>query len=412
ASISSGLYVGNNGIFGYNSSGSGVYGSGSTYGVYGTGVDYGVYGYTTGNYGVFGNAGTVGVYGNGGSYGISGNASSSSGYGMFGQGGSIGVYGSGSSFGLYGYSGVQTAIYGYTGGGGAGNPTGVYGNNDSYGYGVAGYCRYGSGIFGSGGTYAGYFAGNVYSGGSYLGSDRKLKQNITNLESAMDVINKLRPKVYEFRQDGNFKLMNLPQGTHFGLIAQDLEQVLPNLVKDTKFDTRMALPGMKIESNPAQTKAAATQASEIIDFKAVNYTELIPIIIKGMQELNVSKDKKINDLQNQINKQQLEIDELKTLLQSITKPGVNITPTSAFIKQNTPNPLTNSTVISYYTPNDTRNAQILISDMKGSVLRTFNISKGEGQINMNVGELTAGTYNYTLYVNSNKIDTKQLIIVK
>ena len=34
--------------------------------------------------------------------------------------------------------------------------------------------------------------------------------------------------------------MNLPQGTHYGLIAQEVEKILPNLVKDTKFETANA----------------------------------------------------------------------------------------------------------------------------------------------------------------------------
>ncbi len=43
----------------------------------------------------------------------------------------------------------------------------------------------------------------------------------------MSVINKLQPKEYEYRHDGNLQLMNLPQGKQYGLIAQDVEQVLP-----------------------------------------------------------------------------------------------------------------------------------------------------------------------------------------
>lgn len=46
----------------------------------------------------------------------------------------------------------------------------------------------------------------------------------------MSIINKLKPKNYEFRNDGKYAAMNLPKGNHYGLIAQELEEVLPNLV--------------------------------------------------------------------------------------------------------------------------------------------------------------------------------------
>jgi len=58
------------------------------------------------------------------------------------------------------------------------------------------------------------------------------------------------------------------------------------------------------------------------------------------------------------------------------------------------------------------NAQIKITDIKGSVLKTFNASKGEGQLMIKNGQLPAGTYNYTLYINNKTVDTKQMILMR
>jgi len=93
-------------------------------------------------------------------------------------------------------------------------PSGVYGYNGSYGYGTGGYCNNGSGVFGYSANYVGVwglyrqqqflcriFAGNVYTTGSYTSSDQKLKQNIKDVTSAMDIIGQLKPKTYDFRQD-------------------------------------------------------------------------------------------------------------------------------------------------------------------------------------------------------------------
>ena len=89
----------------------------------------------------------------------------------------------------------------------------------------------------------------------------------------------MQPKEYEYRHDGNFKLMNLPQGKQYGLIAQDVEQVLPKLVKETKFNTgRMSLP----ENNCSKRRRNY--------FKALNYTELIPVLVKAIQELSKTQN--------------------------------------------------------------------------------------------------------------------------
>lgn len=126
-----------------------------------------------------------------------------------------------------------------------------------------------------------------------------------------------------------------------------------------------------------------------------------------MQELYADKDKKINELQQQI-------DDLKTMVQTLSKQGGHNTTdfsSSAFLKQNVPNPSGSNTIISYVLPGSASNAQILITDMKGVVLKKYPASK-EGQVIVNTAEFPAGAYNYSLYINNKKIDTKTMVITK
>ncbi len=251
--------------------------------------------------------------------------------------------------------------------------------------------------------YAGFFIGDVYSStGVYASSDARVKQNIKDFASATDIIIKLHPKQYEFRHDGNLKSLNFATGTHYGLIAQDVEKILPNLVKTSPLKT-------SVKPAPGSNEAAKEEVA-IIDFKALNYTELIPIIIKGMQEQQTQIEKQQTQMQELSAKNadlQSQISDLKLLVSKGT-----ITSLTGYLKQNIPNPATNNTVISYYIPDNTRYAQIKITDIKGSTIRTFNGAKGEGEINLKSGELPAGTYNYTLYMNNKTIDTKQMVITK
>jgi len=386
--IGSGSY----GVYGTGSS-YGLYGSGGTYGVYGYGSSYGVYGYSGSNYGVYGNAGYIGVYGSG---------SASSGYGLAGAG-NYGVSGVGAYIGVFGQSTNGTAVVGNCANGTGGN---FYSDN---GYGIV------AGTKRSDKNYAGVFNGNVYAYGTYQGSDIKLKKNIEDVGDAMAIINQLKPKRYEFQKEGKLASLNLPSGKHYGLIAQDLEEVLPELVKEITHDLNnpkiMAEPAALPDSSNAIKKIGQknttlqTEPRDILSTKAVNYTELIPILIKGMQELYADKDKKINELQ-------LQIDELKAMVQTL-KQGGNIPALSnGFLKQNAPNPANGNTVISYYIPDNAGSAQIKITDVKGSLIKTFSAAKGEGQINIKSGQLPAGTYNYTLYINSKTVDTRQMILIK
>ncbi len=316
--------------------------------------------------------------------------------------GSYGVYALGNSYGVYAYSssyGVD-AIGGYTGVRGDSSTYGVWGAGGSYG------------IYGFSHTWAGYFNGKVYSSGGYTTSDQRLKQNIRDFTSAMDIINKLKPKQYEFRQDGNYKLMNLPQGSHFGLIAQDVETVLPDLVNDAKFETAMAQSQATETALPQESAKTETQ-SEIIEFKALNYTELIPVLIKGMQELstiNDEKDTRIHAQQKQINELQKQIDELKAIvLRSNPQTGTNTKIAGTSLAQNFPNPFTNTTTIKYTLPSKFTSAQIIITDKNGKQLKQLNISdKGNGTLHVDASTFSSGTYHYSLVIDGKIISTKQM----
>jgi hypothetical protein len=49
----------------------------------------------------------------------------------------------------------------------------------------------------------------------------------------------------------------------------------------------------------------------------------------------------------------------------------------------------------------------------GQLIKTYSITqKGNGQLSIKAGELAAGTYYYTLKVDRQRIDSKQMVIVK
>ncbi|NJM78757.1 MAG: hypothetical protein HC854_02495 [Flavobacterium sp.] len=120
--------------------------------------------------------------------------------------------------------------------------------------------------------YSGYFLGNVFVSGVFTNpSDSSLKENIKESASVLLKLNQLKVKDYNFKSDLSQKY-GFARGQQTGFIAQELEQVFPNLVKEEI---------LSIPNDP--TKIAETTQEER-KIKAINYVGLIPYLTKAIQE--------------------------------------------------------------------------------------------------------------------------------
>jgi len=133
--------------------------------------------------------------------------------------------------------------------------------------------------------YAGYFNGDLlYTGELRDVSDKKFKQDIESLSGAMDKIMQLKPVTYHF-DTASFPEMNFPSKKSMGLIAQDVEKVIPEIVqKDVH-------PIIERRTDPRSNE------TEHSTFKSVNYISLIPVLIAAAQE----QQKTISKLQKEVN---------------------------------------------------------------------------------------------------------------
>ncbi|AZB07706.1 tail fiber domain-containing protein [Chryseobacterium sp. G0162] len=105
-------------------------------------------------------------------------------------------------------------------------------------------------------------AGTVKASAIDYNSDERLKQNITEITSSPEIINRLRPVSYFWNETGKKKGGNAQ--LQYGLVAQEVEKVLPNIV-----------------------------STDNDGYKSVNYNELIPLLLQTVQE----QGKKIEELQ-------------------------------------------------------------------------------------------------------------------
>jgi hypothetical protein len=112
-----------------------------------------------------------------------------------------------------------------------------------------------------------YVAGTIY-GSVVAPSDISIKENVRDLSLEVDFnkLLELQPKQYSYILDKNHK-------THYGLIAQDVEQVYPNLVHSIKNET-----------------SSDDSVEKIVEIKAVNYVEMIPLLLLKIQDLQKQVD--------------------------------------------------------------------------------------------------------------------------
>lgn len=118
--------------------------------------------------------------------------------------------------------------------------------------------------------------GGVYVMGAIHSSDERLKKDIEPVKNSLDMINKLNGVKFEWRSD-EYPDRIFDKTHSIGVIAQELEKVLPELVRTGEDG-----------------------------FKSVSYIQLVPVLIEAVKE----QDKKIDKLEELATKQQEQIDAL------------------------------------------------------------------------------------------------------
>ena len=279
----------------------------------------------------------------------------------------------------------------------------------------------GAGLFGSSsypyynyidGSYAGFFYGNVkVTNGTINGtltssSDERLKEDIEELSdtergedgSVISKLELLTPVSYRYKDmnagkergtyvDKDGKEVELPEEKpsqvmtkrHFGFVAQELQQVYPDLVYENDNG-----------------------------YLSVNYTELIPILVQSIKELKS------------------EIDELKAVAskengstltngaqETLSLPHNQGQGTNSSMDQNVPNPFTEKTDVAIYLPESVREATLYIYDLSGKQLEQHPVEgRGETVMTIHADKMDAGMYVYSLIADKKVVTTKKMIVVK
>lgn len=227
--------------------------------------------------------------------------------------------------------------------------------------------------------------GYIVSNGTFTWSDERLKENVNDLNIGLSEIMKLNPVSYIFKSDEvygasveDFNEDTVKNNTinedfnavyitepkyHYGFLANQIQQVLPNLVEEVDSITL-----------------------------AVNYVELIPIMVKALQE------------------QQVLIEFLQSQIKQISNSNTNSNNIKGKLYPNEPNPFNSQTKIPYDIYVDFTKAEILIFDFWAKKRMSFNLNDSFGEVFVNRGSLESGTYHYVLVLDDSVVDSKIMLV--
>lgn len=254
-------------------------------------------------------------------------------------------------------------------------------------------------------AFAGYFDGDVYAT-TYSGSDSILKRNIRVITNASTILSQIQGRSYSF-DTLSYANLNLPHGIQYGVIAQEVERVLPQLVETA--------------SSPEEPDSVGNP--QFITFKAVNYDGFIPLHITNAQE----QMKTIDSLQSRLRTLEENLaDVIRTVTNCCSSTGrrtmapagneltIELSSTKSIIlNQNDPNPFAEKTNITFFIPDDIQKAEIIFFNVDGKILKKVNVNeRGNSSMEVFASNLSSGIYSYSLIADGKLIDTKKMVCSK
>ncbi|MEI8005085.1 MAG: T9SS type A sorting domain-containing protein [Bacteroidota bacterium] len=236
--------------------------------------------------------------------------------------------------------------------------------------------------------------------GQSIGSDSSFKTNICEIESPLEKVLKLRGILYnavkpvkgsdslrildkkgvwhtvatgqapyldstQFKTGVLHRLLEEQKMKHLGVIAQEMEKVVPEAVR--------MMPDGKL---------------------SVEYYGLIGLLIEAIKE------------------QQRLIESCLANSEKPLNSKADLEENGSILFQNIPNPFSKNTIIQYRISSEAKTASILIFDMQGLLLKTYDGLTQKGEIQINGYDLKPGMYLYSLIVDGSEAGTKRMILTR
>jgi len=134
------------------------------------------------------------------------------------------------------------------------------------------------------GVQVGSISGTTSSTSYNTTSDYRLKENVTPVQGAADIVKAMQPVTYTFKSDGSW---------HDGFLAHELQELHPRAVvgekdamQDEEYEVTPAVEATfdaeGVELTPAVPAVMGTRS--VPDYQQVDYSKLTPILTAALQE--------------------------------------------------------------------------------------------------------------------------------
>jgi len=252
-------------------------------------------------------------------------------------------------------------------------------------------------------------------------SDIRLKENIEPCSAILSKIKQIQVYTYNYNDiyynDFTPEQKQKDQRKRFGVIAQELEEIFPELVNKPDL---------------------------LSEYYGVDYVGMIPILVEAIKE----QQNIIENLQSEIQKEVILrqgtdsntiIDELWQKVEYLENALIECCHTTPYkskgidennniqqhifgnptetdemkLYQNAPNPFNEHTSIQCYIPPTIKKVELCIYNMQGAQVKCLTVSeKGIVSVQIQAGHLAAGVYTYLLIGDGKASDAKQMILTK
>lgn len=247
------------------------------------------------------------------------------------------------------------------------------------------------------GCYAGYFDGSTKIDGSLTVTYGVYSPAYTitrNSQNGMSV------SAMEIGEDES----NLDRLSSVGLLTVHQSE---DAIKNSPQDSVMAAQSLTKNHYAIDAEALENAFPDLVyelqdGQKAINYTELIPVLVQCINELG----QEVRTLKGE-NAMMARGQNAATGIGEVEDTDI------ISLSQNDPNPWSTQTAIRMNIPERVRDAAVFIYDMSGKQLAEHRISgRGDTSLTLTADSLLPGMYIYTLIADGKVISTKRMILTK